>query len=806
MDHERIIDSVDGLVVDRSRAVVVGFLLVTVVFAGGLSGVTVDSGTERFFESVEEYNTQQQVEREFGASFAAGEETTQVVLSDENVLSKQSTLRLLEFQQRIESDPALYVTDTNSVAPGIAREIDPFATTTGEQIRAVETATPAEVREASRALLDRQPGATQLLAEDRTLAEPRASATMLVVSHDLPQDEQVTLEGVQRQVEATAERTEGEFDVFGSAIHAAGFDQAIFESLALIVPMVGALILAFLTVAYRDPVDLAIALVSLVVALVWTFGFMTYAGIAFSLMMVAVPVLLLGVGIDFGIHAVNRYREERVTGAGLDQSMSAANGQLLVAFFIVSVANVIGFLANVTSTLEPVREFGLVVAVGMVFTLLVFGVFLPALKLAVDRRRDALGIPQFSITPLGDEDSAIGSALRASAIAARRCPLVVLAVVLVITGGAAVSATDVESEFETEDFLPYADHPTHIAALPDSVAPSEFEITETSNYITETFATTNREQVTVHFEGPLREGHALEAIHRLGDDPPPSFVRDDGRADSSGIVDVIDDRAQRDPEFAALVDRNDLSGNGVPDRNLETVYRELLASEHGAAAREYLSEDLRETRVVYQVEASASQQEITEDARAFASESRLDAVATGDIIVFRALTEALTTSALVSFGVAFASTAVFLSLVFWAFEDEPTLGVAVAVPVLLAVVWLVGVMPLLGITFNALTATILAITVGLGVAYSVHIGHRFIDEYDARDDVHESLLVTMGGTGGGVTASVLTTAGSVFCLLFAVNPGLGQFGLLTGLSTVFSYLAAVVVLPLVLHAWARVLG
>jgi predicted RND superfamily exporter protein len=163
-------------------------------------------------------------------------------------------------------------------------------------------------------------------------------------------------------------------------------------------------------------------------------------------------------------------------------------------------------------------------------------------------------------------------------------------------------------------------------------------------------------------------------------------------------------------------------------------------------------------------------------------------------------------SAVVSFAVAFGLTAVFLMLTFGVLEGRWSLGLANMVPVGVAIVFLVGTMPVLGIAFNALTATILAITIGLGVAYSVHVTHRFIDEYDDRGDAHEALLVTLGGTGGGVTASMLTTSGSVSCMVLAVSPILGQFGLLAGVGTFYSFLTAVVVLPLTLRGWARVFG
>jgi len=806
IDHERAVEALSHWIVDNPERIIVAFLVVTAIFAGGLGNVEIDSGTDRFFESVPEHDTQQYVDDQFGSTFETGDDTTQIVVTDENVFSKRAVLRTLELQQDLQSDPSLRVRETTGLATGIARVLAPFATTPEQRIQAVETASPAEIRDAARTLLDLRPGITQVLSEDRNLKEPRASATIVVVTHSVPEGDQATLESIQERMKDTAETADGDIRVFGSAIQQAGFDQAIFESLSLIVPAVVVFILLCLVLAYRDPIDLLLALVSLLFALVWTFGFMGYAGIKFNLMMIAVPVILLGVGIDFGIHAVNRYREERVDDTDPRESMLIANDQLLVAFFIVTVTTVIGFLANVTSKLEPVREFGLVVAVGLVFTFFVFGIFLPALKLATDHRRAGLGIGQFSIAPFGGENSRLGDALRASAVVAKRHPFALLAVILLVTGAAGVSATNVESKFETEDFLPYADHPPQIEVIPDEIAPSEFEITETSNYIKDTFETTNTEQVTVYVEGPIEQDNALEIVYRAGEDPPPSFVREDGRAVSQGLISVIRTYASQDREFAAMVERNDLNDNGVPDRNLDAIYGELLRSEYADQAKQYLTEDRRATKVVYQVESSSTQKEITADARVFASDVHFDAEATGDTIVFRALTEALMDSAVVSFAVAFGLTAVFLVVVFGLLEGRWSLGLATMAPIVVAVVMLVGSMPILGIAFNALTATILAITIGLGVAYSVHIVHRFIDEYDEDGDVHDSLLTTLGGTGGGVTASMLTTSGSVACMTLAVNPILGQFGLLTAISTFYSYITAIVVLPLALRAWARIFG
>jgi hypothetical protein len=53
---------------------------------------------------------------------------------------------------------------------------------------------------------------------------------------------------------------------------------------------------------------------------------------------------------------------------------------------------------------------------------------------------------------------------------------------------------------------------------------------------------------------------------------------------------------------------------------------------------------------------------------------------------------------------------------------------------------------------------------------------------------------------------MLTTVTGIGVLVLAITPVLGQFGLLTGLSILYSFLASIVVLPSTLVVWARLTG
>jgi len=148
---------------------------------------------------------------------------------------------------------------------------------------------------------------------------------------------------------------------------------------------------------------------------------------------------------------------------------------------------------------------------------------------------------------------------------------------------------------------------------------------------------------------------------------------------------------------------------------------------------------------------------------------------------------------------------VFLLLIYWVIEGRPSLGVANLVPIVVTVTFVAASMRVLGISFNAFTATILALTIGLGIDYSVHVVHRFVDER-REHALGAALDRTVRGTGGALLGSMLTTTFGIGVLVFAILDVLGQFGLLTALSIVYSFLASLLVLPSVLVLWDRIRG
>jgi predicted RND superfamily exporter protein len=860
-DHERVVDWVASQVVSRPGRIVVAFLVLTLAFGVGLSNVSTESGTQQFAGDIPAQEALEDINQEFGTPFGASTGSTQLIQKGDNVLSKKGLLAMLRTQERVREREDLRVETTSSPAAVVARTLDPTATTLDAQIDAVERATPSEIDAAVREAAD-NPAFTGGVSNDFNPQAAAASSTIGVVTHDIPnldtggagQGGSSPLTPIQRQVSRVVETTatDSNIEVFGSGIIAEEFGNVISDSLLIVTPAAVVFIILFLSIAYRDLVDLLLGVFSLVMAVVWTFGFLGLAGIPFNTVMISIPPLLLAVGIDFGIHSVNRYREARQeleggpgpgatpsgTDAGVDPggrpatdggddgtpttdggfdpvvefdegpiagAMRVTIRQLVVAFFIVTGTTVIGFMSNVTSPLAPLSDFGVAASVGIVFTFLLFGVFLPAAKVLVDRARRRYPIPTFSESPLGGEESALGDVLGVGVVLARRVPVLVLVFGLLLTVGAGYYTTDISTEFSQEDFLPPEETPPLLEALPEPLAPSEYSVVAQLNFLEDRYESSQGGSVVIYVEGRMERDTALEEIYRAGRDPPSTFVSENRRADSQSLVTVIRSQAERDPEFAALVDRNDRNGNGVPEDDLGRIYDELLASEAADQAAQYLADDRRSTRVVYATEADADQGLVTQQGRSVADRFRTPATATGETVVFQAVSDLILESAVVSLGVALLGTAVFLMFIYWLLEGEPTLGIANLIPILVAVASVGGSMRLFGIPFNSFTATILALTIGLGIDYSVHVVHRFIDERE-EFGLDATLVRTVKGTGGALTGSMLTTVFGIGVLTLALLTPIGQFGVLTALSVIFSYLASLLVLPSVLVVWDRLFG
>ncbi|ELZ05521.1 MMPL family transporter [Natrialba asiatica] len=655
-----------------------------------------------------------------------------------------------------------------------------------------------------------------------------SNATMLLVTHQtdggsggqggMASDELVDAQlAMQSLANDGVDGDTSDVIVFGGGIMGEEINNSMGDSLAIVGPLALLFVVVALIVAYRDLLDILLGLFGIAVVLVWTFGFMGWADIDFNQMFIAVPVLLIGLSIDYAIHIFMRHREQRQNGGAYGDddargSMRVALAGVGIALVLVTATTAIGFLSNLTSPVPPIQDFGIVSAVGITAALLVFGVLIPALKVELDGFLENRGFDR-NKRAFGTGGGRFSQVLSTGSTAARRIPIVIILVAVLVSAGGAYGATQVDTSFNQEDFIA-EDPPEWTNNLPGPLEPGEYSMKENLEFVNENFVREDS-QAQILVEGNVTDPETLQQLSDAENETADSDVAvtlSSGEANIQSPLGTMQQVAAENESFNATVAAADSDDDGIPDRNIEQVYDELfeVAPDEAAGVIHQTDDgDYEAVRMVVSTSGTAAMSDVTTEMRSIADGidgNGVEATATGQTILFDIVQGQLMDTVIESLLITLVAVFAFLMIAYRITEGSATLGAVTLLPVVFSVSWILGTMYLLGIPFNVMTGMITSLTVGLGVAYSIHMSERYSLELKRTGSVWEAMSRTVTGTGGALLGSAATTVGGFGVLAFAILPPLQQFGIITGLTIIYAFLASVLVLPSLLVVWTKYLG
>ena len=602
------------------------------------------------------------------------------------------------------------------------------------------------------------------------------------------------------------------YRVFGFALLDTELEQSLEDSTFIVIPVALLFVVVVLAVVYRDVFDILLGVAGIVAVLAWTFGFMGWSGIAFNQVMVAVPALLVGLSVDFALHVFMRHREHRYGSVEtVERSMRLAVGGVILALAWVTATAGIGFLSNLVSPIGPLRDFGIISAFGIGASLVVFGTFVPAAKVELDTVLEQRGYDR-NKRAFGTGDSWVSRLLASGAVVAGKFPVAVVVVALLLTVGGVYGATQVDTQFDETDFLA-EDPPAWSQALPGPFAANEYQVTDDVAFVQENFQQTGRVgelliQGNVTHPETLRW---LEATAENASERETVFVLPNGEPDVRSPVTALENTVR----FAPGSSLSASVADGTPTENISGLYDEMIALNPGTA--DLLHRTDSETRqgtyeairIQFGTDGTAPQADATADINTVAafleaeSGGELTATPTGTLIINTEIERNLFETVIQSLIVTLLTIFLFLAVAYRLTGNTASLGIVTLLPVLFSVTWILGTMWLIGMPFNALTGTIAALTIGLGIDYSIHISDRYQLELQRQGSVRNALQTTVTGTGGALLGTAATTVGGFWTLTLAMMPALQQFGLIIGVTIIYAFLASVLVLPSMLVLWTR---
>jgi predicted RND superfamily exporter protein len=552
-----------------------------------------------------------------------------------------------------------------------------------------------------------------------------------------------------------------------------------------------------LRIGRRTAADVGLTLVVIGLAVVWMQGLGVllgpdYAGLIsyFSPQTQIVPILIIGLGVDFAIHLLARYRAEVGAGRDPDGGFARSYRTVGLTLLLCTAATAIGFLTNLASPVDFLATLGVLAAAGIVAAFVLTLTFLPAVRIMLDRRAATKGV--LPVRSLGTQkDATLPRVIGRTAWLAERAPVPTLVVgtLLVVLGG--YGFTQLDSEFNLTDFVPQ-DEP----------------LLEVFDVISDEFGGGFEESTQVLLRGDLTTPEAhnalVLALEQAGEVDGVETLG--GQPDATSILSVLGQAFSDEAlagQLAQLGVQPDLTVSA--DADVAAIY-ELLVEQTDAASA-VLSIGGSETLARVSLRTSAGQAgaaQLADDlATAFVplDDAGIEVVPVSQQILQAAIGSDIEDSQISSLLIALGAAMLLLVIHFGIANRRPLVGVITVLPVGLVLALTFGTMALTGIPLNPVTATLAALSIGIGVPFTIHVTSRFLEERRVVYDGATALRRTVSQTGGALVGSALTTAIGFGVLVTSTLVPFEQLGYVIVYAIAYSVVASILILPSMLALW-----
>tara|TARA_B100000700_G_scaffold72390_1_gene80633 strand:+ start:7850 stop:10426 length:2577 start_codon:yes stop_codon:yes gene_type:complete len=643
---------------------------------------------------------------------------------------------------------------------------------------------------------------------------PFASSTMWVIeiSGDISNEDRRDLSAGIRSL--LGENSVLTYGVISDDLISHDINESTMENLVWLLLIAVLVVVALLALAFRSFMMVAAPLMGLSAALVWTYGIVTLLGMRLSVLEVAVAPVVLGLGIDYSIHLQRAYESARNRSSSAAQAWVESISVLRLALSLAVVTTVFAFLANTFSELPPLRTFGFTLALGVVSAFVASTITVGAVHVVVEKSAGEMFHRGLRLDSLADVSTRFQR---------RNTARVLLIVAMITMGSVIVAIRELDTSFELTDFL--SEEGMEIMEVRNEIYDS-YEAAAWKSVILLVEPEEGEDSISVDDRDLLRGLERLDSrISALPEVVNPNSASQ--RPSYDGLYTILRDAVENDASFGDSYNLGIFDGGLGPtddfsNGDVSAAVSSLLSNDsigdplrgdtwsQRVSMYVTLSEDessikyLR-MRVDVLVSNSEEAQEVSDvfikQAQLLESDGLVGGKVhiTGDVIVLNNVLSGLVLSQVESTAIS-----LFVSmLVLVLLTRRLGQSLVVILPVGLAGAWVVGAMAMLGINWNVLTIMITALTIGLGIDYSIHVWRRIEANRKSGMRTWEAMRDMYSTTGTALLLSASTTICGFLVLLLSPIPVIQDFGVVSSISVLFSLVMALLVLPGLLAAEFR---
>ena len=531
-------------------------------------------------------------------------------------------------------------------------------------------------------------------------------------------------------------------------------------------PIALGLMILLLILSFRSWTGTFLPLFVVGFSILWTFGLMAWLEISVPIIGGLIPIMLIAIANNYGIHIISHYYEF----TKIDQNLSRTEilkrtmKRLGMPIFLAGITTVISFMSLMTHELSKVREIGLLVSFGIAVSFFLSLFFIPAILILVPRP-----------TYLGKENSleSVNNFLVnwGKFFVRNRVPFLSILFVGMFL-----------FSFGIRDIT--------IDTVPDNFFPEDSKIRKSSAVINKTFGGST--QLNIIIEGDIYDPLSLEHIDRL-----MSHIKEKNEAVSStySIADVI-------KKMHYSFNDGNIDSLKIPSsRELIEQYMFLhsIAGEDNdfdLILNDTDDPNFSQCFVRIKKVSTVDLMDLVDDTEDYIRSNYYDGrpikpMLSGPAALLGAVSHLVIRGQIISLAIASLILFIIMSLVFRSFIG----GLFASLPMSLAVLLIFGLLGNFGIPLNMTTSLLTCILVGVGIDYSVHFLWHLREHIRDGEELEQAISNTLKVSGKGILFNGISVVVGFSVLMYSVFMPLKAFSALIMASISFCLIGGMAILP-----------
>ena len=537
----------------------------------------------------------------------------------------------------------------------------------------------------------------------------------------------------------------------------------IYKDIVYLLPIGLLLMIGMLYFSFRQLRGVMLPLGVVLMSIILSFSLMPLLGWKITMITILLPVMLIAVANDYGIHMIAKYNEL------LEEHPRWTKKELAIKTFsdlkrpiiITGATTILGILGLLMHIIVHARQLSILASIGIAWAIALSLLFIPAFLsyLPKKTRKKTIRNGKHRAFFL---DRVLLSLSKGIIHHSRKIIIFSFIVSLLFAFG----IFGLKIDGNMENFFKEK-HPVKIS----------------TSIINEHFG--GAQILSVLFEGNIKDPDLLKRMETYQDE----LLKNPNIGNITSLVDVVKEISK------GLYDNGDSLYDQIPPTSQAVAqYLELYYMNGDPSDFEQLVDfDYQHAQMIVRINNSDGFiiTEIVDNIKYLARNDPSVALLGGAALITSEMNLAIVKGQIISLVFAIIAIAIMLMIVFRSFWA----GLFASLPLLLAEGILFGFMGYFHISLNTATALLSSVLIGVGVDYTIHFLWRYRAEYHSGKTPEESVRKTLAGSGKGIVFNAWSVIVGFFVLIFSAFLPIQYFGYLVMISISVCLLGALVLIP-----------